>query len=144
MVQLEGPIVQSMYDTALLSWWTSLNPPPPLLYQTPSYSNKLDRSSFQFGRNHPAISAKGDFDAIAAKSMRRLSINPLPLAAVKSDAASPDGSASPPLLSPAPVPSLERSQSNGSTSGFTPILVHEPHDPFPIALVNRTPRGRRF
>jgi hypothetical protein len=37
MVQLEGPIVESIYDMALLSWSNAMNPPLPLLTKPPTY-----------------------------------------------------------------------------------------------------------
>jgi phosphatidylserine/phosphatidylglycerophosphate/cardiolipin synthase-like enzyme len=37
MVQLEGPVVDSIYDMALLSWSNAMNPPPPLLTKLPTY-----------------------------------------------------------------------------------------------------------
>jgi len=35
MVQLEGPVVDSIYDVALLSWSNAMNPPLPLLSKSP-------------------------------------------------------------------------------------------------------------
>jgi hypothetical protein len=37
MVQLEGPIVDSIYDMALLCWSNIMNPPLPLLSKSPTY-----------------------------------------------------------------------------------------------------------
>jgi hypothetical protein len=111
MVQLEGPVVQSIYDSALLSWWTTLNPRPPLLYQTPQYPDTLDRSAFQFGAEHTAIHGKGDLQATAERTVQLLATD-------------------------------SSSKSDDAVTDFTPIVVHKSHDPFPIALVNRTPRGR--
>lgn len=37
MVQLEGSIVESIYDMALLSWSNAMNPPLPLLSKPPTY-----------------------------------------------------------------------------------------------------------
>jgi phosphatidylserine/phosphatidylglycerophosphate/cardiolipin synthase-like enzyme len=37
MVQLEGPVVDGIYDMALLSWSNAMNPPPPLLSNLPTY-----------------------------------------------------------------------------------------------------------
>lgn len=39
MVQLEGPIVESFYDMALVSWANAMNPPLPLIAKPPNYSN---------------------------------------------------------------------------------------------------------
>ena len=37
MVQLEGPVVDSIYDMALISWSNAMNPPLPLLKKVPTY-----------------------------------------------------------------------------------------------------------
>jgi hypothetical protein len=37
MVQLEGPIVESIYDMALLSWSVAMSPPLPLVSKPPKY-----------------------------------------------------------------------------------------------------------
>jgi phosphatidylserine/phosphatidylglycerophosphate/cardiolipin synthase-like enzyme len=37
MVQLEGPVVDGIYDMALLSWSNAMNPPPPLLSKLQTY-----------------------------------------------------------------------------------------------------------
>jgi len=228
MVQLEGPIVQSIYDTALMSWWTTLNPRPPLLYETPSYPDKLDRSAFKFGTDHPLIHAKGDLQAMAERTVQRLAAStdpstgritpssragaispngsartapmsspaismkdvvngsaastspvvgttPLPVESPvlppKGDGhatAAPNGTSSPTAASVVSQPASSAAHSSASVApqsptaaaaslppdietpaprapvDFTPVIVHEPHDPFPVALVNRTPRGRKF
>jgi hypothetical protein len=40
MVHLEGPIVDSFYDMALLSWANAMDPPLPLLSKQPEYPNE--------------------------------------------------------------------------------------------------------
>ena len=37
MVQLEGPVVDTIYDMALISWSNAMNPPLPLLTKMPNY-----------------------------------------------------------------------------------------------------------
>lgn len=37
MVHLEGPIVESFYDMALVSWANAMNPPLPLITEPPNY-----------------------------------------------------------------------------------------------------------
>lgn len=216
MVQLEGPIVQSFYDTALMAWWTTLNPRPPLLYETPIYPDKLDRSEFKFGDDHPLIHKKGDLQAVAERTVQRLAasdtngrITPLSQIGAESPAHSVRTSGSPPVsvgearsvisqstvastspttvapsivndnvlkkivshespplssvlveerpespqvTAPVPAPDAAPAAARAVTAtetvttptNFTPILVHQPQDPFPIALVNRTPRGREL
>lgn len=125
MVQLEGPIVQSIYDTAILSWWMSFKDPLPLLSRPPEYSPTLSAGDFVFGDAHQDVAAMGDLDAIAERTRQRLVLHPSPPSSIVSPV-SDDGSA------------------NGAAPSqpFRPVLVHTPHAPFPVAMVNRTPRGR--
>lgn len=58
----EGPIVQSFYDLALLSWSEKMDPPLPLLVQAPVYATPLDRRAFHWGTEHPLVNAKGDLE----------------------------------------------------------------------------------
>lgn len=107
MVQLEGPIVQSVYDTMILSWWTSFNPRLPLLFHAPEYPDKLDTSSFKFGQEFWDAEGKPDLSTPSVVD---------------------DGGSVPP--EPSPIPPS--------------VVLHKPQSPFPIALVNRTPRGREM
>ncbi|BEI91475.1 uncharacterized protein CcaverHIS019_0402950 [Cutaneotrichosporon cavernicola] len=108
MVQLEGPIVQSIYDTAILSWWMSFKDPLPLLARPPEYPDTLSEQDFIFGEAHKDVEGMGDREAIAERTRQRLVLTP-------------------------PV----------EGNPFSPVVVHAPHAPFPVAMVNRTPRGRR-
>ncbi len=47
MVQLEGPVVDSIYDMALISWSNAMNPPLPLLTKVPTYP-----IIYKFGRDN--------------------------------------------------------------------------------------------
>lgn len=54
MTHLEGPIVQSVYDMALLSWSIAMKPPLPLLGQAmPTVSG-----NYAFGKDNPYIRCK--------------------------------------------------------------------------------------
>jgi hypothetical protein len=46
MTHLEGPIVESFYDMALITWSNALNPPLPLLAHPPTYDEK---TQYDFG-----------------------------------------------------------------------------------------------
>ncbi|KAI0295123.1 hypothetical protein B0F90DRAFT_1638400 [Multifurca ochricompacta] len=52
MVHLEGPIVDSIYDMALMSWSNAMNPPLPLLAKPPTqpdvYSFKRDNENLKY------------------------------------------------------------------------------------------------
>lgn len=71
MTHLEGPIVQSLYDMALLSWFNAMHPPLPLLTQNPTYGNS-DKSAYSFGQDHPVMSSKGDLDSKASRARETL------------------------------------------------------------------------
>ena len=68
----EGPIVQSLYDLALLSWSNALKPPLPLLSNPPSYQHPLTADHFEFGSDHPLVSTKGDLETSASKARQTL------------------------------------------------------------------------
>lgn len=68
----EGPIVQSFYDLALLSWSLPLKPPLPLVTAPPTYPPSLTASNFEFGPSHPLISTKGDLSTSASKARQTL------------------------------------------------------------------------
>lgn len=191
MVQLEGPIVQSIYDTAILSWWMSFKDPLPLLSKPPVYAPELSASDFVFGEEHQDVAGMGDREAMAERTRQRLVLIPSPSTPSPPTPRTPPALSlsvpsplSPPALSPTtplspsapspiapspitPSPTSFTARGGDSPNGegasgdaptslppppqtpqpsaapFTPVLVHAPHEPFPIAMVNRTPRGRR-
>lgn len=130
MVQLEGPIVQSIYDTAILAWWTTFSPPLPLLSYKPEYPAKISKDMFIFGKEQPEVESKGDLDEMAQRTLKRLAIDDVSQTSLESSVADGDAAEG----EAASLPALQL---------FNPLLLHDPHDPFPIALVNRTPRGRK-
>lgn len=131
MAQYEGPIVQSFYDTTLLAWWTSFNPRPPLVYERIKYPNKLTAADFQFGAENPAVEPKGDLDVLAERTRQKLA----------EPTFSDSGSIGSETLGDGVSSTKSREHNCGPP--LQPVLLHKPHDPFPFALVNRTPRGRR-
>lgn len=152
MAQYEGPIVQSLYDTTLLAWWAPLNPRPPLVYERIQYPAKLTAGDFTFGAANPSVAAKGDLDALAERTRQRLAELP-----VASDSGSVgtagtagtggtggmgEGMGDVDVDDDVSV-SPTRSREHACGPPLQPVLLHAPHDPFPFALVNRTPRGRR-
>ncbi len=72
LTNAEGPIVQSFYEMALLSWWSPLQPPLPLLNKAPSYPANPSQQHYNFGHAHPVLSTKGDLDSNASKSRKTL------------------------------------------------------------------------
>ena len=61
----EGPIVQSFYDMALLSWSLPFHPPLPLVGHPPAYPETPQKSDYTFGNDHPVLGAKRDLEASA-------------------------------------------------------------------------------
>jgi len=72
MVHIEGPIVQSFYDMALISWWNAMDPKLPLLQMQPNYPATGHASQYQFGSDHPIATAHGDLDQVAARASTTL------------------------------------------------------------------------
>lgn len=200
MTHIEGPIVQSIYDMALTSWWKNFNPPLPLINHKPIYDIANSRNLYQFGNDHPVIESKGDLENSANQSRKILAEhhsqaiepdsshnyhqNMIKKEEIwdKSDqdeADRVDGQFTSENSINTHLSELNQSNENhkkhyetqrpkhrstdnltlffyidtGSkidatdtnpppnAAAFKPIILHKAHDPFPIALVNRPPRG---
>ena len=62
MCHLEGPIVDSIYDTALISWYKAMDPPLPLLdrpYQPPEGGYKFGMEN-EYATTHILDGSKGE------------------------------------------------------------------------------------
>ncbi|KAI9461909.1 hypothetical protein BJY52DRAFT_1257542 [Lactarius psammicola] len=61
MIQLEGPVVESFYDMALMSWANAMNPPLPLLTKRPVnpdiYMFKQDNEDMKYIGSEPIFTA---------------------------------------------------------------------------------------
>ncbi|KAH9003737.1 hypothetical protein EDB86DRAFT_2889505 [Lactarius hatsudake] len=61
MIQLEGPVVESFYDMALMSWANAMNPPLPLLAMRPAspsmYRFKQDNEDMKYLGSEPMLTA---------------------------------------------------------------------------------------
>ncbi|KAI9621365.1 hypothetical protein KEM48_007768 [Puccinia striiformis f. sp. tritici PST-130] len=138
MIQLEGPIVDTFYDTFLLSWSNRLNPPLPLLAGAPSSRN----DAYQFSSNNAYLR-----DTDFVKSMKdsqatfhgetesdrngaRFSRTAAGIRAL-SDALNTN------TLCPvdANVPSYHE------IGDFQSHLIHKEHGEFPIVMINRPSYG---
>ncbi|BEI83695.1 hypothetical protein CcaverHIS002_0402990 [Cutaneotrichosporon cavernicola] len=75
MVQLEGPIVQSIYDTAILSWWMSFKDPLPLLARPPEYPDTLSEQDFIFGEAHKDVEGMVVDEQIAVQGNGNADVN---------------------------------------------------------------------
>lgn len=152
MSHLEGPIVDSFYDTALLAWSSALSPPLPLLNSPASLATELVTFSdpsfdslFRQGNENTsqlteplALHAPGDphFDANIASEVQRMKYALHPASGeTRLDATSRH-------LNLATKLSQKGVESEDSLREEMKLMTpHKPHAPFPIALVNRRPWG---
>ncbi|EIW72422.1 hypothetical protein TREMEDRAFT_26882 [Tremella mesenterica DSM 1558] len=171
MTHIEGPIVQAFYDMALLSWWTAFQPPLPLLAHTPLYPANSADGKYKFGDEHPVLESKGDLETSASKARETLAEHHAfavggQQADGKEDEFDPTNDDEADRIdrrfdtSDAVNKHLSGLlvRTNDSDTGskidatdtdpppnskaFKPIILMPPHDPVPMALVNRPPRGR--
>lgn len=151
MSHLEGPIVDSLYDTALIAWHTTMSPQLPLLNSPAvggAYSTFTD-SSFQALFNGSAdnvngslknlpLHAAGDphYDVDIASEVQRMQsvLEPQP-GETRVEATTRHLNLATKLSQDGLIPEQELGE------GMAPMVPHEPHSPFPIALVNRRPWG---
>ncbi|KAL8391829.1 hypothetical protein RB595_002146 [Gaeumannomyces hyphopodioides] len=157
LVHLEGPIVDAVYDMALLSWSKALSPPLPT-HASPAAPE--DAPCFREGpggrSRHAAAppTPPDDGDDEAATSR------------VYDDTIAAEGRRVQALLTPSPsnpskthMDAVTRHLNHTTNPNFrpeprhaapaavapgdamAPLLVHGPHDPFPMALVCRPPHG---
>ncbi|KAG1818492.1 uncharacterized protein BJ212DRAFT_1345885 [Suillus subaureus] len=133
MIHLEGPIVDSLYDTALVSWFRPMHPPLPLLntgYRPP-------KGGYKFGMNNEYATtwildgskgaelfktlqqeAGGIHDETGIKEERKI----LPLLDLQMQGI------------PYEPPASSRDE-------YTPHILHTRHGECPMVLVNRAPNG---
>ncbi|KAF2093202.1 phospholipase D/nuclease [Rhizodiscina lignyota] len=153
MVHVEGPIVDSLYDTFILSWHSPLEPTLPCLspstklktlptFEQESFKNLFDENGILKEEHAASIQLpehlQGDphYDPDIASEVTR----------VRSTMQPRDGE------TVSDVVARHLNQTTGQdrkptappcdpSDTFMPILPHAPHKPFPIALVNRKPWG---
>ncbi|EFW14872.1 phospholipase D [Coccidioides posadasii str. Silveira] len=161
MVRFEGPIVDSFYDMALISWSVALNPPLPLI-DTPAASMVPPSYPFLFtnhGRNDSVWSSQGDPTTIYAEKPEDKLLpehtpdEPHYDADIVAETARITAS-----LTPRPEETrrdcvtrhlniVSRPDITGDAPEWdeddhmTPYILHPPHEPFPMAMVNREPWG---
>jgi phosphatidylserine/phosphatidylglycerophosphate/cardiolipin synthase-like enzyme len=159
MIHLEGPIVDSLYDTALISWFRPMHPPLPLLdtrYRPPEEGYKfgmeneyattwiLDGSKgaelFQTlqqgagGRHDGDVDKRGKEDPTSSESLGTgvpfISGTYQTITEHLNAGDQPDTHASIPYEPPA-----------SSRDEYTPHILHTRHGECPMVLVNRAPNG---
>ncbi|KAG2066327.1 hypothetical protein BDR04DRAFT_1106891 [Suillus decipiens] len=156
MIHLEGPIVDSLYDTALISWFRSMHPPLPLLdtqYQPPEGGYKFGMDNeyatpwILDGREGAELfkilqqEAGGIPDGAVDKGEREdpesldeelpfISGTYQTITEHLNAGDQPDTHASVPYEPPA-----------SSKDEYSPHILHTRHGECPMALVNRAPSG---
>ncbi|KAK5654513.1 hypothetical protein OQA88_7142 [Cercophora sp. LCS_1] len=121
-IHLEGPIVDSMYDMALISWHKQLQPPLPT-HKSPATENGV--------AEHGAGSELSGTADETTLSPQQTNTSLTHMDEVTS------------LLNYPTNPSFtgSRAPECPSRSQMTPSVIHPPHAPFPIAMVNRKSYG---
>ncbi|WWD17806.1 hypothetical protein CI109_102248 [Kwoniella shandongensis] len=163
MSHIEGPIVQAFYDMALLSWSNAFHPPLPLLAHPPTYPPGGSKN-YDFGTAHPVIGSKGDLDSAASRSREILAQHHAQEGgddggqsmqrkkeiwdgnnadeAERVDDQFTDEEAITKHLNTGSKIDITDKSPPPNAAAFKPLFLHTPHNPFPIALVNRPPRGQ--
>ncbi|KAL4945414.1 hypothetical protein BDV06DRAFT_184859 [Aspergillus oleicola] len=143
MVHVEGPIVDSLYDSALISWGKTLEPPLPMRNSPaedapiPSFQETITNGWHEEDGELAKLTTQDEhYDADIKAETRRMNglLNPR------------DGESR-----TSPVTRLLNHTKQQSTTGHAPdedqenqmepYILHPQHKPFPIALVNREPYG---
>ncbi|KIJ62552.1 hypothetical protein HYDPIDRAFT_114197 [Hydnomerulius pinastri MD-312] len=145
MMHLEGPIVDSLYDMALISWFRPMYPPLPLLdqpFQTP-------QGGFRFGMDNEYATTH-NLDGSKGAELYRKFAN----AEIAPDASSAEGKI---FISgkyqtitehlnagdqPNTHATIEYQPPSSPSKEYSPHILHAPHDECPMVLVNRAPNGK--
>lgn len=69
MIHLEGPVVDSVYDTLLLSWHESFSPVPPTISERSHYRNTDKPPTYNFSDSNPFLA---QIDVLKAAKAARL------------------------------------------------------------------------
>ena len=166
MSSLEGPIVNSLYDTCMLSWNTLLEPQMPCIktppswngcptFQDPEYLKLIDENGKfripeftgtkdttnsseqeQVGRLPPHVGGNPHYDDSLAGEIIRNNSAYRPTAEKSSVQLTCDH-----LNHPTKAKLTPTAPEPELTDRFTPFIPHPPHEPFPMALVCRKPHG---
>ncbi|KAG1742307.1 uncharacterized protein EDB91DRAFT_1128571 [Suillus paluster] len=157
MVHLEGPIVDSLYDTALISWFRPMHPPLPLLdtrYRPPEGGYKfgidneyattwnLDGSKGAELFNNVGQDAGGLHDGEEGKEKSTSSgaLNariPFISGAYQTITEHLNAGDQPETRA-----SIQYEPPTSSADEYTPHILHAPHGECPMVLVNRAPNGK--
>lgn len=159
MIHLEGPIVDSLYDTALISWFRPMHPPLPLLdtrYRPPE-------GGYKFGMDNEYATAwilDGSQGAELSKKLQQeaggIHDGDVDTGGKEDPASSGCQDAGVPFISgtyqtitehlnaadqPDTHASLAYEPPASSRDEYTPHILHTRHEECPMVLVNRAPNG---
>ena len=147
MCQFEGDIVNSLYDCFLISWGSQFSDPPGLpCVSTPAAAKR----EFVFGERNAFI--KKDHDHAEAKEQTMDDTHPDGAQAHEVDPAHEIRNMSErydkenharttrPINERLNVQEKAEETFTDHDSDFAPFYMHTPHDPVPMAIVNRQPQ----
>ncbi|KAJ0424387.1 hypothetical protein BJY00DRAFT_276564 [Aspergillus carlsbadensis] len=142
MVHVEGPIVDSLYDTALISWGKALDPPLPMLSSSaatapiPSFSKDAGEVSGEESTLLQHTMDDPHYDVDVKAETRRVNGLLKPR-----DGESRTQAVSRLLNHTLQPTTIGDAPEEDHVNEMEPYVLHIPHDPFPMALINREPYG---
>jgi len=127
MCRFEGDVVNSIYDTFLISWCTAIQDPPGLpCLSKPTVAER----DFSFGQKdvslHPGAETSLVHELVQDEQAYLKEDHPNKMAAVNK------------RLN---INKEAEATSEDDVSDFSPYIFHSPHKPVPMAVVNRQPYG---
>ena len=132
MTHLEGPIVESFYDLALFSWWNALKPPLPLTAKPPSY----DGAKYMFEADNEFL------NCTFRKVCQYYTINFFYLTDTRTEVTGvPNDEYAQQRQKDGGLLGATKGLQEGETDKYSPLIIHSSHDPVPMVMVNRRPRG---
>ncbi|KAH7885430.1 hypothetical protein F5I97DRAFT_1928808 [Phlebopus sp. FC_14] len=146
MMHLEGPIVDSIYDMALISWFRPMHPPLPLLSQP----FRVPEGGYKFGMKNDYATTYNLDGTRGAKLYHEL----IPNADSASHTASAEGrifvSGAYQTITehlnagdqPNTEATIEYEPPTSPSDEYSPHILHAPHEECPMVLVNRPPSGK--
>jgi hypothetical protein len=142
MCQFEGDIVNSLYDAFLISWSTELPNPPGLpCLSTPAAT----RRAFHFGDRYAYFRKKsiGNNDEMMDTNPSEHAIDPIHEIRKESERYAKESHANTTISINERLNVEEKAEqtANDNDTDFIPFYLHSPHEPVPIALVNRQPQA---
>lgn len=154
MIHLEGPIVDSMYDTALISWYKAMHPPLPLLskpYSVPSEGYRFGMEN-EYASTHLLDGKRGEELCKSLRAEGKEAMDKDASELEKNTVGGKEGEH--PFISGRYQSITDHINAGDQTTQatvpydptkdeeYTPHVLHAPHAEVPMALVNRPPYGK--